>query len=85
MVRGVLGVVALLALVLAVSLITTGHSSRHGCIYVTIAAATGAEQLNQCGPTARATCLSVTTPGAYTAQSARSIEAECRKAGLPVG
>jgi hypothetical protein len=85
MVRGVLGVVTALAVVLAVSLIATGHSSRHGCIYVTIPAATGAEEINQCGQTARSTCLSASVPGAYSAQSARSIEDACRKAGLPVG
>src|SRR5436309_11300179 len=84
MVRGVLGVVAVFAIVLVVSLITAGHSSRHGCIYVTIPAATGAEEVYQCGQTARSTCRSVSVPGAFSAQSARSIEAECRKAGLPV-
>ena len=84
MVRGVLALVAVLAIVLAVSLLTRGQSSRHGCIYVTIPAATGAQQVNECGATARSTCLSASTPGAFTTQAARSIEAECRKAGLPV-
>jgi hypothetical protein len=82
--RGVLGVVAALAVVLVVSLLVSGKSSSHGCIYVTIPAATGAQQVNQCGATARSTCLSTSTPGAFTAQAAHSIEAECRKAGLPV-
>src|SRR5437868_11166494 len=58
MVRGVLALVAVLAIVLAVSLLTRGQSSRHGCIYVTIPAATGAQQVNECGATARSTCLS---------------------------
>ena len=84
MVRGVLGVVAALAVALVVSLLVGGQSSSRGCIYVTIPAATGAQQVNECGATARSTCLSASTPGAFTAQAARSIEAECRKAGLPV-
>ena len=84
MVRGVLGVVAALAVVLVVSLLAAGHSSRHGCIYVTIPAATGAEEVYQCGQTARSTCRSVSVPGAFRGQSARSVEAACRKAGLPV-
>jgi hypothetical protein len=84
MLRGVLGVVAALAVVLVVSLLVNGQSSSHGCIYVTIPAATGAQQVSECGATARSTCLSTSTPGAYTEQAARSIESECRKAGLAV-
>jgi hypothetical protein len=84
MLRGVLGVVAALAIVLVVSFLISGKSSGHGCIYVTIPAATGAQQVNECGATARSTCLSVSTPGAFTEQAAHSIETECRKAGLPV-
>jgi hypothetical protein len=83
MVGGVLGVVAALALVLVISFASSGPSSSHGCIYATVPAATGAQQVHECGATARATCRSVNT--AYTAQAARAIAAACRKAGLPVG
>jgi hypothetical protein len=85
MVGGVLGAVAALALVLVISLVSAGPSSGHGCIYATVPAATGAEQVHQCGATARATCQSVNAPGAYAAQAAQTIAVECRKAGLPVG
>jgi ABC-type Co2+ transport system permease subunit len=85
MVGGVLGVVAALAVVLVISLISTGPSSGHGCIYATIPGVVGAEQVHQCGAEARATCSSVKAPGAYTAQAARTLAVECRKAGLPVG
>jgi hypothetical protein len=85
MVGGVLGTIAALALVLVISLASAGPSSSRGCIYATIPAATGAQQVNQCGGAARSTCQTVLAPGAFTAQAARSIASECRKAGLPVG
>jgi hypothetical protein len=83
--RGVLAAVAVVAVVVVVSLATAGKSSSHGCIYATIPGAVGAEQISQCGATARYTCASVLRPGAYAPASARTIAAECRKAGLPVG
>jgi hypothetical protein len=85
MVGGVLGAVVALALVLVISFATSGPSSKAGCIYATIPAATGAQQVSQCGRAARSTCASAQTLGAFTAQAARVIVAECRKAGLPVG
>ncbi len=85
MIGGVLLIVAALVLALVVSLATAGPSSSHGCIYVTIPAATGAQEINQCGQTARGTCASALRPGAFPAQSGRVVAAECRKAGLPLG
>jgi hypothetical protein len=85
MVSGVLGAVVVLALVLVISFATSGPSSKAGCIYATIPAATGAQQVSECGAAARSTCGSAQAPGAFTAQAARVIAAECRKAGLPVG
>jgi hypothetical protein len=84
LVGGVLVVVAALAVVLVVALSTGGPSSAHGCIYATIPAATGAQQISQCGAAARETCASVGTPGAFTAQAAHVVAGECRKAGLSV-
>jgi hypothetical protein len=84
LIGGVLAVVAALVLALAISLATAGPTSSHGCIYVTIPAATGAQEINQCGGTARSTCASALRPGSFPAQSARVVAAECRKAGLPV-
>lgn len=85
LVRGVLAAVAVLAVVLAVSLGTAGKSSAHGCIHATIPGPVGAEEIDQCGAEARATCQSAAAPGTFTAQAARVIQAQCRKAGLPVG
>ncbi len=85
MVGGMLGVVAALAVVLVISFVRTGPSSGHGCIYATIPGAVGAEQVNECGASARDTCRSVDAPGAYTRQAAHTLAAQCRKAGLPVG
>jgi hypothetical protein len=84
MVGGVLGVVAALAVVLVISLVSATPSSGHGCIYATIPGAVGAEQVHECGATARDTCGSVDAPGAYTHQAAQTLAAACRKAGLPV-
>ena len=85
MVGGVLGVVAALVVVLVISFASSGPSSGHGCIYATIPGAVGAEQVHECGDTARATCRSVNAPGAYTPQAAQTLATQCRKAGLPVG
>lgn len=85
LVRGVVSAVAVLAVVLAVALGTSGSSSAHGCIHATIPGPVGAEEVSQCGAQARATCQSAAAPGMFTAQAARVIEQECRKAGLPVG
>ena len=83
MIGGVLGVVAALALVLVVSFVSSGPSSSNGCIYATVPGVVGAEQVHECGATARATCGSVRA--AYRPQAAQTIAAACRKAGLPVG
>jgi predicted membrane-bound mannosyltransferase len=85
MISGVLAAVVVLAVVLVISFATSTPSSRSGCIYATIPAATGAQQVNECGATARSTCATVLTPGAFTAQAAHTLASECRKAGLRVG
>lgn len=83
MVGGVLGVVAALAVVLVLSFVSSGPSSANGCIYATVPGAVGAEQIHECGATARSTCQTV--HAAYPAQAAATVAAECRKAGLSVG
>ena len=85
LVRGVIAGVAVLAVVLAVALSTSGTSSAHGCIHATIPGPVGAQEVDQCGAQARATCQSAGTPGTFTQQAAQVIGRECRKAGLPVG
>src|SRR5947209_1951744 len=84
MVAGVLGVVAALVVVLVISFVSSGPSSGNGCIYATIPGAVGAEQVHDCGATARQTCRSVNAPGAYTRQAAQTLAVQCRKAGLRV-
>jgi hypothetical protein len=84
MIGGVLGVVVALAVVLLISFAASGPSSRAGCIYATIPAATGAEQIHQCGAAAKSMCATVHTTGAFTPQAASTIASACRKAGLPV-
>jgi predicted carbohydrate-binding protein with CBM5 and CBM33 domain len=83
--RGVLAIVAAIAVVVVISLATASKSSSHGCIRATIPGVVGAGQISQCGAAARSTCEAVYMPGAYSPASARTIAAECRKAGLPVG
>ena len=85
MIAGVLAAVLALAVVLVISLSSGGPSSSRGCIYATIPAATGAQQVSECGATARETCRTAYAPGAYTPQAASVIASECRKAGLSVG
>jgi hypothetical protein len=85
LVGGFLAAMAALVVILVIALSTGGQSSAHGCIYATIPAATGAQQISECGAQARSTCASAQTPGAFTPQAARAVSAECRKAGLPVG
>lgn len=84
MVGGVLATVAAVVLILLISIGSAGKSSARGCIYATIPGAVGAQEVNECGADARATCQSVGTPGAFTAQAAHTIAVQCRKAGLPL-
>ena len=85
MIRGALIVVALIAVVIALSLAAGGKSAAHGCIYATIPGDVGAQEVSQCGAGARETCATVNQPGAYTSEAAATIAAACRKAGLRVG
>jgi hypothetical protein len=85
LIAALVAVLAALAVVLVVSLAASGTNSSNGCIYATIPAPTGAQQVSQCGAAARGTCASARTPGAFTPQAADAIAAECRKADLPIG
>lgn len=85
MIGAVLGGLAALAAAIVIAFAVSGPSSANGCIHLVLPAATGAQEINQCGAPARATCASVRRPGSFTPQAARSAAAECRKAGLPVG
>ncbi len=85
MIGGVLGLLAVVAVVLLISLATAGHKSGHGCVSVGLASSTGGVQLYRCGASARALCSGVDHLGGTSGGAARSLSAECRKAGLPVG
>lgn len=84
LIGGVLGTLALIAIVLAVSLGTAGPSSARGCVHATVAGPVGAVQINECGAPARSICATVYAPGAYPPSGVQTLAAECRKAGLPV-
>lgn len=85
LVGGMLAVVAALIVVVAISFVSAGPSSGHGCIYANIPGAVGAEQVHECGDIARDTCRTLNAPGAYTPQAAQTLAVQCRKAGLAVG
>ena len=85
MIGGVVALLAALAVALVISFASSGGKSGHGCISVSLAYSTGGAQIDRCGGAARAVCAGVGRPGGLTGQPARSVVAECRKAGLPVG
>jgi hypothetical protein len=85
LIAGVLGIVAVIVTALAISIGTAGSASGRGCIHTTIPGVVGAQEIDQCGAQARATCQTVERPGSFPAASARVVAAECRKAELPVG
>ena len=85
MIGGVTAIVAILAIVLIVSLASPGPRSANGCLHLTTPAATGAQEIDQCGAAARATCASALAPGGFPATTEREIAANCRQAGLRVG
>ncbi len=85
MIRGVASLVAVILVAVVISLLSSSPNSSRGCVYVTVPAATGTEEIYHCGAAARSICSSVRSPGAYTKQAAQTVAAACRKAGLPVG
>jgi hypothetical protein len=84
MIRGVAATVVAIAIAVVISLATVGPRSSHGCIYATIPGVVGADQISECGAAARDMCASGLPSGAFTVAAARTIAAECHKAGLPV-
>jgi hypothetical protein len=85
MLAGVVGVSLALLVAVVIAFGVSGPGSAHGCIHAVVPAPTGAQEINQCGGAARATCASVGKSGGFTPAAARSVTAECRKAGLAVG
>jgi hypothetical protein len=85
LVQAVSGVAVVLVIAVLVSILASGAGSAHGCVHATYAGPVGAGQVNACGSQARSLCNSLGTPGSgFTAETARTIAGECRKAGLRV-
>jgi hypothetical protein len=80
----VLGFLVAGVVALAISLGTGGRTTGHGCIDVTVQAATGGTELYSCGAEARALCSSVGTAGGYSGVMGAAIATQCRKAGIPL-
>jgi len=76
---------AVLAVVLVISLTGPTQTTARGCVDVSILGTTGAAALHQCGANARALCRSAGRPGGYVGETAREIQAACRKDGFAVG
>ncbi len=85
MVGGAVAAAVAILVAVVIALASGGRTSSHGCIYATVPAATGAQEISECGAAAASTCASVRAPGAYTQQAAGVIAGQCRKAGLRVG
>jgi hypothetical protein len=77
------GAAAVLALIVAIVLIATQPSgvaaSRHGCLNMVLASATGAGLLHECGAPARAFCRQ---EYARHDAVATAVQAQCRLAGI---
>jgi hypothetical protein len=84
MIGGVLGALAVLAVVLIVSIGSTTKPSGHGCVSVSLAYSTGGQQVYRCGAAARALCSGVGRVGGITGNPAQVVARQCRKAGVPV-
>lgn len=80
-----LGAVAALAVAVVLAVSTSGHSTSHGCIDVTIPYSVGGQEFYRCGAGARAMCARVGVSGGYTGRAGQAVAEQCRRAGLPVG
>jgi hypothetical protein len=84
LIRGVLGAVLVIAVVLVVSVATAEKKSANGCINVNLPYSTGGAQIYRCGGSARSLCSGVNQPG-LTGAAGQIVARACRKAGLAVG
>jgi hypothetical protein len=85
MIRGVVGLLGLLAVALVISFATGEGKSGHGCVSVSLAYSTGGDHITRCGEGAKSLCQGVGHSGGITGIPAQTVAAACRKAGLPVG
>jgi len=83
LIGGVLALVAVFAVVIAISLTSLQKTSRDGCIDVSAATVIGGSELYRCGATARGLCTGATGSGSENIAFRRALADACRKAGLP--
>ncbi len=83
LIGGVLAALALLAVALVIALTTSGQESANGCLHLTVPAATGAGEINECGVQARTECDVAHLRGALAPAAVPRVLAACRQAGLP--
>jgi hypothetical protein len=82
---GVLGLVAVIVVIVAISFTSKQRTSANGCIDVSAATVIGGSELYRCGAAARDLCMAPNSRGATDNISFRRALAEaCRKASLPV-
>jgi hypothetical protein len=78
-------ILAALAVVLVISLGSSGRHTGNGCIDATLPYAFGGQEIYRCGAAAKSECARATTPAGFTHEGGRLIAIQCRKVGLPVG
>jgi hypothetical protein len=76
---------AVFAVVFLIALTGSGATTARGCVDVSISGATGGTSIHQCGNDAKALCADAERPNGYSGETAREIQAACRKDGIPVG
>jgi hypothetical protein len=85
MIGSVLAAVLAVVVVVVISIGSSGHTTGHGCVDVTISGPIGGEELYRCGTEARSLCASVGHQGGITGAPAADVARVCRRAGLAVG
>ena len=85
MLGGVLGAVAVVFVAVVIAIASAGPKSGNGCVHITYAGVIGAQQLNECGASARVLCKELGTSRGFTGPAVPAVAAACRKAGLAVG
>jgi hypothetical protein len=74
----------IVAAVVAV-LLTTGSTTRRGCVETYLPGVIGAQGFNECGTAARHTCATVEGATQYGTVGVLIVEKACRAGQLPVG
>lgn len=78
-VAGGLGLLAVLAVVVVISLASTQRSSGHGCIDVSAVTVIGGSELYRCGSAARELCAQPAAGGSQNVAFQRALARACRR------